>query len=123
MHQVARSGHSRRRRDVLLDHLDHLLQVVVWVLMVEQAVGQFLQRLKEAIEVHLIIVAAANNVLVNYVIMRLQNVVIRQARVLRQALELRGSYEIVALLPSQNLKHLLGVRVQVQLVQLPVLYG
>lgn len=85
---MARSGCSRRRRDVLLDHLDHLLKVVVWVLMVEQAVGQFLQRFKEAIEIHLIIVAAANNVLVNYVIMCLQNVVIRQARVLRQPLEL-----------------------------------
>ena len=48
--------------------------------------------------------------------------VIRESWILRQPLELRRSYEIVALLPSQNLEHLLGVRVQVQLVKLSVLY-
>ena len=74
---------------MLLYHLNNFLQVVVWVGVVVEAVRQFLQGLEEAVEVHLVVVAAANHVLVDYVIVSLHNVAIRQSWVLGQSLELR----------------------------------
>ncbi len=74
---------------MFLDDFNHLLQVVVWVGVVVETVRQFFQGLEEAVEVHLVVVTAANHILVDYVIVRLHNVTVRQAWVLGESLELR----------------------------------
>lgn len=74
---------------MFLDDFNYFLQVVVWIGMVVEAVRQFFQGFEEAVQVHLVVVAAANYILVDYVIVRLHNVAVRQARVLGESLELR----------------------------------
>ena len=105
---------------MLLDDLNHLLQVVIRVLIVKQSVCQVLQGLEETVQVHLIVVRPPHYVFVNDVVVRLHYVPIREARVLGELLELAAGDEVVALLASQDLEHLLCVRIQVQLVQLVV---
>ncbi len=106
-----------------LDDLDHFLKIVIGLLVVVEAVGQLLQCLEEAVQVHLVVVAPPHYVLVNYVVVSLQYVAVGEPRVLRQFLKLRTRDEVVALLPGQDLEHLLRVGVQVQFIQLPVRQG
>lgn len=53
--------------------------------------------------------------------MGFQYVIVRESWVLREPLELRARYKVIALLSSKYLKHLFSIRVQIQLVQLAVL--
>lgn len=56
---------------MLLNYFDDLLQVVVGVLVIKQPICQLFQGLKKAIQVHLVVVAAADYVLVNYIVVGL----------------------------------------------------
>ena len=53
---------------MLLDHLYDLLEVVVGVLVVVKSIGQLFQRLKEAIQVHLVVVTSTHHILVDDII-------------------------------------------------------
>lgn len=85
--------------------------------MVVESVGQLLQGLEEAVEIHLIVVTPPHDVLVDDVVVCLQNVAVRQTRVLGQFLKLRAGDEVVTLVACQNFEHLLGIGVQVQILQ------
>lgn len=98
---------------MLLYYLNDLLQVVIRILVVEQAVGEVFQGFKEAVEVHLVVVRPTDDVLVDDVVVGLQDVRVGQARVLGQPLELTACDEVVALLSSKDFKHLLSIRVEV----------
>lgn len=56
--------------------------------MIVQPICQLFERLKEAVQVHLVVVTSPDHVLINYIVMRLQNVAVCQAGVLAQPLEL-----------------------------------
>ena len=105
---------------MLLDDFNHFLQVVVWISVVVEPVGQLFERLEETVQVHLVVVAAANHVLVDDVVVGLHDMTVRQARVLAQPLELGRRDEVVTLLSRQDLEHLLCVGVKIQLVELAV---
>lgn len=108
---VALSALAALRRHMLLDDLNDFLQVVVRILMIVQSIGKLLERLKEAVEVHLVVVAPSHHVLVDDVVMGLQDVAVGEARVFGQPLELRARDEVVALLTGQYLEHFLGIGV------------
>ena len=61
---------------MLLDDLYDFLQVVVRVLMIVQSIGELLEGLKETVQIHLVVVAPSDHVLVDDVVMRLQNVAV-----------------------------------------------
>ena len=81
-------------------NFDDFLQVVVGILMTIKSVGQLFQGFKEAIEIHLIIVRSAHNVLINDVVMCLKNMTISQSGVFRESLELGACNKIVTFLTS-----------------------
>ena len=81
-------------------NFDDFLQVVVGILVTVKSIGELFQCLKEAIEIHLIIVRSAHNVLINDVVMCLKNMTISQSRVLRKSLELGACNKIVTFLTS-----------------------
>lgn len=85
---------------MLLDDFYDFLEIVVGILMVIEPVGKLLQRLKEAVQVHLVVITPPYHILVNYVIVSFEYMIIGQAGVLRQPLELGARYEVVALLPG-----------------------
>ena len=89
---------SRRCGHVLFYNFYNFLQVVVRVLMIVQPVGKLFKRLEETVEVHLVVVASANHILVDNVVMCFEYMIICESWVLRQSLELRASYKVVALL-------------------------
>ena len=91
------------------DYFYHFLQVIICLLVIIESIGQFLECLEEAVEVHLVVVASPDDILVYYIVVGLENMTIGQAGVLRQLLELAARDEVVALLPCQDLEHLLGV--------------
>lgn len=64
------------RRHMLLDDLYDFLQVVVRVLMIVQSIGELFEGLKEAVQVHLVVITPSDHVLVDNIIMSLQDVAV-----------------------------------------------
>ena len=73
---------------MLFYHFNYLLQIFISILMVVQSIGEFLERLEKTVQVHLVVVLPPHHVLVNYVVVRFQNVSVSQPWVFRQFLEL-----------------------------------
>ena len=92
----------------------YLTQVLVDVsaLGVESCCNVF-ESLKEAVQIHLRVLAPAHHILVDYVVVSLRDVVVRHVCELRQPLELARCDEVVVLLPGQELENCLCLRVQV----------
>ena len=65
-----------------LNYFDDLLQIVVRVLVVVKSIRQLFEGLEEAVQVHLVVVAAPDNILVDDVIVSLHDVTVSQTRVL-----------------------------------------
>ena len=53
---------------MLFDNFDDLLEIFVGVLMIKEPVGELLESLKEAVQVHLVIVTAPYHIFVNYIV-------------------------------------------------------
>ena len=105
-----------------LYYLDEFVEIVEWILMVEETIGKFFERLEEAVEIHLAIITTFYYTLVYYIVVPLNNQVVRHSWVPCQFLELLVRYEIVAPSTSQYLEHLLGIGVDVQVVHRIVFY-
>ena len=95
------------------DDINHLLEIIERILIAVKSIGQLFQGLEEAVQVHLIVIAAAYHIFIYYIVMSFQNMCICQPWVLWQLLELWACYEIVTFLSSQNLEHFLGIWVQI----------
>lgn len=101
--------------------LDQLAQVFVDVAAVAvESLGNVLECLEEAVEVHLGVFATFHHILVYDVVMGLCDVRIRHGVKLGQPLELVRRYEVVVLLPGEHLEDCLRLRVEVELVVVAV---
>ena len=99
-------GLARPASELAKDILNQLTQVFVDVTPIRvEPLGNVLQRLEEAVEIHLGVLAAAHYVLVDDVVVRLGDVVIGHVCELGQPLELTRGDEIVVLLPSEVLEN------------------
>ena len=82
--------------------------------------GYVFQRLEEAVEIHLGVLAAAHHVLVYDVVVCLGDVRVRHRVEFCQPLKLVRRYEIVILLPCQHLKDGFRLGVKIKLVVVAV---
>ena len=99
----------------------YLTQILVDVstLSVESCCNVF-EGFEEAVQVHLCVLAPAHHILVDYIVVSLRDVVIRHVCKLSQPLELARRDEVIILLPSQELKDCLCLRVEVKLLIIPL---
>ena len=75
-----------------------------------------LKSLKEAVEVHLSVLAATYHVLVNDIVVGLANMVIRHVFKLSETLELVRRDEVVVLLASEDFEYRFSLRVEVKFI-------
>ena len=99
--------------DILNDAVE--VFVCVFAICVETERDVF-ERLEEAVEVHLGILAPFNHVFVDDVVVRLRDIIISHVVELRELLKLTRRYKVVVLLPCEVLENRFSVRVQIQLV-------
>ena len=102
------------RSQLIVDVLDELAQVFIHIAPIRvESLRDVLKRLKEAVEVHLGVLAAAHHILVDDVIVRLANVRVRHVLELCQSLKLVRRYEIVVLLSGEHFEDRLRMRVKI----------
>ena len=96
---------------------DQLAQVFIYVASIWiKALSNVLKSLKEAVEVHLSVLAATYHVLVNDIVVGLANMVIRHIFKLSETLELVRRDEVVVLLASEDFENRFSLRVEVKFI-------